>query len=263
MKKTLCFILLSIFLFGCAAKHENAEHSTLSADNKHSINKIDTNDRKLIKNGYLQFQTNDVEKTNELIKITVNKFGAYISVDNKNNSSSQIGYDLTIRVPAIKFDSLMSYILEKANIKQLNNKSTQINDVTDDFIDTQARIKIKKESEQKLIELLKQAKNLTEVLEIQKQLTDLRTDIESTEGHMKYIADQVDYSTINVSFYEKTSYSNIFLGDFWNALKDGWQVTLHIFTFLAYLWVIILGIIVGRWGYKIYIKHYKNKNNAA
>jgi len=263
MKKTVCFILLSIFLFGCGAKHENAEHSTLSADKKNSIEKIDTNDRKLIKNGNLRFQTNDIEKTNVLIKSTVNKFGAYISEDNNYNSNSQVGYDLTIRVPAIKFDSLMSYILENANIKHLNNKSTQINDVTADFIDTQARIKIKKESEQKLIELLKQAKNLTEVLEIQKQLTDMRTDIESTEGRMKYLADQVDYSTINVSFYEKTSYSNRFLGDFWNALKDGWQIALHILTLLAYLWVIILGIFVGYRGYKLYIKHKKNRNNAA
>lgn len=255
MKNTLCFILLSIFLFGCGAKHEGTAVSTKHEVEKSSIVKIGTIDRRLIKNGSLRFQTSDIEKANVLIKSSVRKFGAYISEENNYNDDSQVGYDLTIRVPALKFDSLMSFILKNVNIKELNNKSIKINDVTEEFIDIQARLKIKKESEQKLTDLLKQAKNLTEVLEIQKQLTDLRADIDSTEGRMKFLAAQVDYSTINVSFYEKTNYSNRFFSDFWSALKNGWQVFLHVVTLLTYLWVVILVIILGRWGYSYYKKH--------
>jgi len=260
MKKTLCFVLLSIFLFGCGAKHERTAVGAISAlaVKEKSIEDIGINDRKLIKDGNLRFQTNDIEKANALIKSSVNKFGGYISEESNYNNNTEVGYDLTIRVPALKYDSLMNFILKNVKIKELNNKSTKINDVTEEFIDIQARLKIKKESEQKLTDLLKQAKNLTEVLEIQKQLTDLRADIDSTEGRMKFLAAQVDYSTINVSFYEKISYSNRFFGDFWSAIKDGWQVFLHVVTLLTYLWVVILVIVLGRWGYKYYQK-YKGK----
>jgi len=257
MKKTLLFVLLSILFFGCGSKYENSESSTFNTVKNNSIEKVNAIDRKLIKNGSIRFETDDIEKTNRLIKSSLDKFGAYVSEENNYNNNSNTGYDITIRVPALKFDSLMSYIMKKADIKELKNKSTQINDVTEDFIDTQARLKIKKESEQKLIDLLKQTRNLTEVLEIQKQLTDIRADIESREGRMKYLSDQVDYSTVNVSFYEKTSYSNRFFGDFWGAIKDGWQVFLHFVTLLAYLWVVIIVVLLGRWGYKYYKKNNK------
>jgi len=69
---------------------------------------------------------------------------------------------LTIKVPSDKFDSLLNYIIDNANIRSLETKSVQIKDVTEEFIDIEARLKIKKESHQKLSELLKQAKNLTE-----------------------------------------------------------------------------------------------------
>jgi len=255
MRKTCCILLLSIIFFSCGNKQSEAEFSSKSANVVKSLEKIDSEGRKLIKDGSLRFETQNIEKTNTFIKNTVGKFGAYISEDNSDKSQSQIGCEQTIRVPAEKYDSLMNYIIKNANIKKISNKSTQIQDITEEFIDTQTRIKVKKETELKLIELVKQAKNLTEVLEIQKQLTELRTDIESIEGRLKYLNNQVGYSTLKVSYFEKVSYSKRFFGDFWDALKDGGQVFLHIITLLAYLWVIILVVILGRWGYRYYEKN--------
>lgn len=254
MHKTLLLVLFSMIVFGCSNKHDNSGFNSINTDKNTSMDQVKTMDRKLIKNGSIRFETYESEKTNLFIKSSLSLFDAYISDEKSYNTNTKTGYDLTIRVPAIKYDSLMGYLLEKTKMKELNTTSTQLNDVTEDFIDTQARLKIKKESEQKLIELLKQTRNLTEVLEIQKQLTDLRADIESTEAHLNYVSNQVDFSTINVSFYEKNSYSKRFLGDFWGAIKDGWQVFLHVVTLLAYLWVVLIVVLLGRWGYRYYKK---------
>lgn len=254
MHKTLLLVLFSMIVFGCSNKHENSGFNSINTDKNTSMDQVKTMDRKLIKNGSIRFETYESEKTNLFIKSSLSLFDAFISDEKSYNTNTKTGYDLTIRVPAIKYDSLMGYLLEKTKMKELNTTSTQLNDVTEDFIDTQARLKIKKESEQKLIELLKQTRNLTEVLEIQKQLTDLRADIESTEAHLNYVSNQVDFSTINVSFYEKNSYSKRFLGDFWGAIKDGWQVFLHVVTLLAYLWVVLIVVLLGRWGYRYYKK---------
>lgn len=269
MKKTLCFILLSMFLLtGCGAKESETmtEVTALGSLNEaQSKNSINTVERKLIKNGSLKFQTNDIDKTDVFIKSAVKKFDAYISNDEKYSNESNKGCDLTIRVPSAKYDSLMTYIIDNADINSLDNKSTNIEDVTEDYVDSQTRLKIKKASEAKLMILLNKAKDLKDLLAVQKQLTDLQADIESIEGRMKYLNDQVNYSTLTVSYYKNAVKSNTFFGDFWDALKNGWQVFLQCITFIANLWVIILVSVFLVMGLKSYIrrkKNAKNKKNA-
>ena len=265
MKKTLCFIFLSMFLLtGCGAKESEkmTEVTTLSKlAEEESDNSINTVERKLIKDGSLKFRTNDIDKTDAFIKSAVKKFDAYISNDEKYSNESNKGCDLTLRVPSAKYDSLMTYIIDNADIKSLDNKSTDIEDVTEDYIDTQTRLKIKKASEAKLIDLLNKAKDLKDLLAVQKQLTDLQADIESIEGRMKYLNDQVNYSTLKVSFYKNAVKSNTFFGDFWDAFKNGWQVFLQVITFIANLWVIILVSVFLVMGFKSYRRRKKNAKN--
>ena len=256
MRKLSGLFFLITFLISCGqSANEKAESNELAKNSNNTTEKIDKDLRKLIKEATIRFRTKDIAQTNELINKSLKGFGAYISEDNNFNYSNEVGYDLTIRVPAERFDSLVNFILTKTNIKELDNKSTQIKDVTEEFIDIEARLKVKKEYEQKLSDLLKQAKNLSETLEILKQLTDLRADIESVEGRLKYLTDQVDYSTIHVSFYENIKYSKRFFSDFFDAIKDGFQIFLHVITLLTYLWVIILAFFIIKWGYKYYRKH--------
>ena len=260
MRKLIGFFLISTFLISCGGAKQS-ENSELTPSKETTNDKVEKDVRKLIKESTLSFRTDDNDKTNKLIESSVKQFGAYISESNNFNHSNEVGYDLKIRVPSDKFDALMDYILKKADIKELDNKSVQIKDVTEDFIDIQARIKVKKETEQKLTDLLKQAKNLTETLEIQKQLTELSADIESIEGRLKYLNDQVNYSTINLSFYENIKYSKRFFSDFGDALKDGIQIFLHLITALTYLWVVIIVFILIRWGLKLY-KPFKKSDNT-
>lgn len=258
MKTKLIYFFFALLFIGCAPKA--AEEAPMSSDQQLQDNSgVDS--RKLIKEAVFKFRTDDNQETYTLIKNSLKSFGAYISKESEFNYTSETGKDLTLRVPADKFDSYLNYISSNVKIKEIDYKSTHINDVTEDFIDVEARLKIKKETELKLTELLKQAKNLSETLEIQKQLTDLRADIESVEGRLKYLNDQVSYSTINITFYENVKYSERFFSDIWDALRDGWQVFLHVVTLLSYLWVVILVFFVIRWGYKYYRK-YKKKINS-
>jgi hypothetical protein len=263
MKRAIQLLILTIIMIGCGRSGNESLESNESGNNQPSTEKVETDLRKLIKEANLRFRTKDNQETYLLIKNSLKGFGAYISEENTSNYSNSSGFDLTIRVPSERFDSLLNFIITRVNIRELDNKSTKIKDVTEEFIDIEARIKIKKESELKLTDLLKQSKNLSETLEIQKQLTDLRADIESIEGRFKYLKDQVDYSTINVSFYENIKYSKRFFRDFWEALKDGWQIFLHLITLLTYLWVMILAFFVIRWGYKYYNREMKNKKNRT
>lgn len=256
-------MILTTLLLGCV---ESGKESLDPDELKNRPPETDLTDkdlRKLTKEANLRFRSKNNQESYTLIHHSLKKFDAYIAEENTFNYNNRNGFDLTVRVPAAQFDSMLNYIVNNANIKELESKSIQINDVTEEFIDIEARIKIKKESEQKLTELLQQSGNLSETLEIQKQLTDLRSEIESVEGRLKYISDKVDYSTIRISFYEKIKYSKRFFVDFLDALKNGWQVFLHLLTLLANLWIIILVIFLLRIGYKFYRRRIKDRKNSA
>ena len=263
MKRLLLLLIFATLLIGCEKSGNESTVSNELTSIQPTIEKFDQDLQKLIKEANLKFRTKDNQKAYSQINNSLKGFGAYISEENTFNSNNRTGFDLTIRVPVDRFDSLLNFILTNVNIKELDNKSTQIKEVTEEFIDIQARIKIKKEFEQKLSDLLKQSKTLSETLEVQKQLTDLRADIESIEGRLKYLTDQVNYSTVRVSFYENTKYSEQFFGDFWDAIKEGWQVFLHLIILLTYLWVVIVAILLIRWGFKFYKCKNKNKNSRV
>jgi len=252
MKKILQLLVLTTLIIGCDGSGKESPDSDDLRNTPPMTEQTEKDLRKLTKEANLRFRTGNNQETYALIHHSLKEFNAYIAEENTFNYSNHTGFDLTVEVPAAQFDSLLNYIVNNANIKELKNKSIQINDVTDEFIDIQARIRIKKESEQKLTELLQQSGNLSETLEIQKQLTDLRADIESVEGRLKYLSNQVDYSTIRISFYENTAYSKRFFVDFWDALKNGWQVFLHVLTLVANLWIVIFVFLLFRFGYKYY-----------
>lgn len=260
MKKNAWLLLLTVVvLFGCKKAEVAGDRLYETTGSGRTQANVRSLDRKLVKDGWISFETKDVEATDRVVRSIVKGCGAWISNDRCNRTDSKLEYNLTIRVPSERYDSLVTLILEQANVKKLDNKSTSIRDVTDEYVDVEMRLNVKKASEQKLLTMLEKARNMTEMLEIQKQLTELREDIESTEGRMKMLSDQVTYSTLEVTFYDKLPYSQRFFAGFGSALKSGWDVFLYVLTTLAYLWVLILVVVVGRWGYKSFKRYQEEK----
>jgi len=219
-------------------------------------------ERKLTKDANIEFRTDDAETTYSLIKNALGGYGAYISNESTFNYDTRKGYDLYLRVPTDKFDSLINFILEKAPIDKLVNKSTQITDVTEEFIDLEARMKVKKELEQKLVQLLQKAANLTETLEVQRQLTDLRAEIESIEGRYRYISNQVKYSNLRISFYKETGYNFQFWYELKSAFGQGWRIFLQMITFIANLWVFLLFALMAWFAISRYRRSKRNKSSV-
>jgi hypothetical protein len=260
--KKIALILISIsILIGCqSGNQENLPNEFIPLNETGEIKK-DT--RKLIKEADISFKTSDIDIAFEQIRTLSESNGAYISEEDKFEYSNKTGYNITIRVPKDNFDTLIVLILDNVEVKELENKRIEIKDVTEQFIDIESRLKIKRETEQKYLELLKRAKTLDETLKIEKLLAGIREEIESTEGRLKYLTDKVQYSTIRIRVFDSIKYSKRFFSDFCDALKDGWQVFLHVLTLLGHLWVVILVFFLIRWGVIYYKREIKNKNNAA
>jgi len=255
-----------IIMSNTADKSNVYEQST-AASSESDINKITetgiARQRKIIKEGAISFETANAKKTRDEIVKNVNEFNGYLANDNITNYSGSTRYRITIRVPADKFDMLLEQISNSAN--RVDNKEIKALDVTEEFIDVEARIKSKKELETRYRELLKQANKIDDILAIEKEIGLLRTDIEAFEGRLLYLIDKVAYSTLTIEFYEKiesTPTSFGFGGKMSEALYDGWISALWFFIGIANTWPFILMILFAIFAIRYFRKKRKIKRQS-
>lgn len=252
----LCF-LLAATIAGCAentSKNLNNDVPMYAPDAVGTSGELSENiqvddavkdvsvERKLTKNGTIRFQTGDIEKSRNSILSLVGQLQGYVASENSSNQNQQTETSLSIRIPAEKFDELMGKIESQA--LKVDYKNVSVQDVTQRYIDLETRIRTKKEVENRYRELLQKANSMDEVLQIESQIGNIRTEIESAEGQMKYLAGQINYSTLDVTFYKKNTGFG-FARKMKSALESGWSNLLWVIVGLTNLWAIVLFVAVA------------------
>jgi hypothetical protein len=163
--------------------------------------------------------------------------GGYISNENQNRESGNLENSWTVRIPAEKFDTFLGDV-EKESI-YVDSKNVSAEDVTAEYVDNELRIKSKQKVFERYLELLKQAKNVQEIMAVEEQIRVIREEIESKEGRQKYLNDQVSFSTITVSFYQETETSSApeqpFYVKIWKNFVEGWSSFFNMIIGLFYL----------------------------
>lgn len=219
------------------------EHSDIRAnDPAVNIATVSITERKIIKRGDISFQTRSIRETTNFITSTVNELKGYISSENIYNSDNRTTQRLEIRIPATSFDELLTRISQ--NAKRIDSKNVQVQDITEEFIDIESRIKTKKELENRYKEILSQAKTVVEIVSIEKELGTLQTDIEAIEGRLKYLKDQVSLSTLTVEYYESVSSTLNFSSKLAQALIMGWRSFLSFIIGLVHLWPFLVILVI-------------------
>ena len=255
MKTMLRLIILTSLISVCACSSNEVQYAAIAdsavMDSKvaftepaiekqedASVNILPT-DRKIVKEGEIRFETRSSKETYALISKVVAEAGGYISSDNASSYGDQTEYRITIRVPSDQFEALLDKISKSA--AKLDSKDIHTLDVTEEFIDTEARVGTKKALEDRYKELLKRANSVEDVLAVEREIGTLRADIESMEGRLKYLKDRVSYSTLAVVFYEKGATATTGFGsEFVKGLKDGWDNLLWTVIGFVSLWPFLL-----------------------
>lgn len=194
--------------------------------------------RMLTKEGTLRWETVDVVKTHAAILEQAKTHNAYVSNDNQTRDDYQTTTRMELRIPSDKFDEFISGI--EKDVTKFDEKRIEVLDVTEEYIDISARMKTKKELEQHYYDLLKQTKNVAEVLLVEEQLNTVRADIESAEGRLKYLKDKVNMSTLHLTFYETTSAPVGFFGEIGKSFVSGWKGFLYFILGIISAWPIVL-----------------------
>ena len=152
----------------------------------------DLQDRKLVKTGSVTLEVESLSAADSAIEKWCASFGGYIS----DSSSWQTNANYTVKIPSGRFDDAMK---TAGNLGILREHSISTQDVTEQFYDLQTRLSNKKVMRDNLRKYLSQAKDVKDMLQIEKELNSVISDIEFMEGRMKRLSNQIDYSTISVS----------------------------------------------------------------
>lgn len=248
LKTTIWTLLAILVLYSCNSGSNKRAYAAMEvpapydAGSQAEIGKVETQfERKIIKEGEISFETSNLKETESLITGSVSEMGGYVANDNIFNIDGRITHRMTLRVPADKFDQLLTRISESA--KKLDRKTISALDVTEEFVDVEARIKTKKELESRYKELLVKAITVEDLLSIEKEMGILRTEIESMEGRLRYLQDRVGLSSLTIEFYELTTSSFGFLSKLGRAFVTGWNWLLAFVIGLIHLWPFL--IIIG------------------
>lgn len=228
----------------------NSTNKSTSDQSTDNIAQDETNNiqqkniRKLIKEGRLTFETDNLEKTNKLIQEQCKKLNGYVSKDNLLKDEYTITNYMEIRIPTDQFDAFLNSV--ENSYKKFDEKNIEVLDVSEEYVDVQSRIKTKKELEQRYFDILNKANKVSELLEVESQLNNVRNDIESAEGRLKYLNDRIAYSTFYIHFYETTSAPIGFFGELGKSFVAGWKGILYFILGLVSLWpiVLIIGIVI-------------------
>ncbi|MXN92680.1 DUF4349 domain-containing protein [Flavobacterium sp. Sd200] len=202
--------------------------------------------QQIIKNGNLRFETDDLEATALKVKEAVTKYKGQIQSDSETRDNYALSRTLTLRVPSARFEDFIANI--STGVKHFDEKEISSEDVTEEYIDTEARLKAKKVLEARYFELLKKANKVSEMLEIEKQISELREEIESQEGRLRYIKSRVAMSTIHLVFYkhiETGGGTTVSYGSkMGNAIKSGFNSLSTFLLELLYIWPFILIFVI-------------------
>jgi hypothetical protein len=205
-------------------------------------------EQKIIKEGNLRFETNDLEATYSQIQNAVKSNQATIQNDTEGKDYESVFRKLIIRVPSKNFDLFLKDISK--GVAYFDNKEISSQDVTAEYIDIDARLKAKKVLENRYLELLKKANKVSEMLEIEKQLSSIREEIEAKEGQLNYMQNRVSFSTVTIEFYksiaEESGVTASYGMKIWTAIKSGFNSVSSLFINLLSIWpfIIILFAIV-------------------
>lgn len=230
----------------------------LAESSENSVQETSSFEQMLIKTAHIDFQVHDVAQKHQEILNALNSYGAYVVNDNSSVYDERMRYSMQIKVPKQNFDAFLNDII--SGVENVDRKSISVEDVTEEFVDIQSRLNTKKQLEQRYLQLLAQATQVSEMLEIEKQIGELQADIESIEGRLKYLQQQVEYSTLNLNFYEKFSVGIQFGEQFKNGFKNGWNNFIWFFVGLTHLWPFMLFFILGM---VLLIRYARKKNRKS
>ena len=158
-------------------------------------------DRKIIRNADLTVETESPTDVQRRITTIAERLGGFVVTSEFKQTTAQAKTSESVvvvaRVPASQFSSALDQIHGLGG--KLIQEKVSGQDVSEEYVDLEARLRTKRALEAQFLDIMKQAKKVSDALEVQTQLADVRTEIERLEGRRRFLENQSALSTITAT----------------------------------------------------------------
>jgi hypothetical protein len=196
----------------------------------------ETSSRMIIKNGWLNLVVKDVTETAKKIIRFTQKQGGWVVFSNISEIQKIPSGQITVRVPAEKFEETLDYF--KSLAQRVSNEKTQAQDITEEYVDLQSRLKNLEAAESQLLEIMKRSGTISGVLEVHRELRKIREEIERIKGKMQYLKESAKMSSVTVNLALSEELLPIPPSEKWRpkyVLLQTWKEVLDFWKKFSYL----------------------------
>lgn len=212
-------------------------------------------DRKLIRTASISLEVESTDAALKSLESMAASFGGFVGNTSvtRHADGSQSG-TVTLRVPVGKFTEAVEKVRALGRVEHVE---TQVQDVTNQYVDLDARLRNAKREETEILKLFERSGKLSDIIEIESKLAEVRGRIEQLEGQMRVMNEQISLCTLTVTVHEKGEAALAALEryDVRYHLRSAWRALVGLLegllTFVLYLiivgWVFWFPVIVAVW----------------
>lgn len=230
--------------------------------------RTDEGERKVILNANANIQVKELKSSYSSVVERAKAIGGYVSNSTVNETSSLV----TVRIPSQRMDEFLKFL---ATVGEIKDTSTSASDITEQYTDSASRLKSYKSEEEQLLQIMKKAQTVEDILKVQSQLTQIRGEIEALQGKINMWDKLVELSTVEVRMTKAPEISgkNVrlsFIGwsEVTRGMSNGFKRTLNsvvrffggLLVFLVSAVPVVPFILLAAW---LIIRYWKKKKRIA
>lgn len=241
VRTLMCILAVLLLLTGCgsAATQDSmienkdmyvemetgAENGMLTVGDTGST-QLPSENRKWIITMDISAETEDLDALLAGLDETVAALEGYIQERSIFNGSAYSDYtryrnaSMTVRIPAQRVDEFTQQVARQANVTRSDRR---LSDVTLQYVAVESRMNALRAEEARLLELMEQAENMSDLLQIEGRLTDVRYELESVTSQLRIFDNQVDYATVYVYISEVQEYTVVEEQTVWQRIGTGFM----------------------------------------
>ena len=199
--------------------------------------------RKWIVTVRMEAETEDLDVLLAQLEGKIAALSGYVEDQQVYNGSAYSGRryryaNLTVRVPA---DQVEAFTEHMSGVSNIISKNKTMDDVTLQYVATESRMKALKAEEERLLELMAKAENMSDLLQIEARLTDVRYELESVTSQLRVYDNLVDYATIHLNLTEVQEYTPVEEETVWQRIGGGFVESLkNLGNFFVELFVALI-----------------------
>jgi hypothetical protein len=201
-------------------------------------------ERLIIRNAWLDLVVPDTEAALDEVNELVDELGGYVVESNLNQYQEGLQAYVTLRVPAESLDDALERI--RALATEVRGERISGQDVTEDYVDLQSRLRYLEATETRLLEFLEEAEDTEAALAVYENLQQIQADIEQVKGKIQFLEQSAAMATITLDITPDELAQPIQVGG-WHpegTLRNAFQTLIRVLQFLVDAAIVILVLII-------------------